>query len=69
MNCTRHKKEKGIGTFTLLLGLTPTILTASYNGVSLLKLAMDVATSPTHPYMGTARLFLSVSDLCLGLSH
>lgn len=69
MSANNMKKEKGVGTFALGLGLLPTVLTAQYNGVSLLKLAMDAAHLTYAPWMAAFGLVLSVPGLFLGLSN
>lgn len=69
MSVNNIKKEKGVGTFALALGLLPTALTAQYNGVSLLKLTMDTAHLTYTPWMAAFGLILSVPGLFLGLSN
>lgn len=62
------KKEMGLGTWSLILGLLPTALTAQYNGVSLLKLAMDAVPLSYAPWMTAFGLVLSIPGLILGSS-
>ena len=69
MSSQDMRKEKGIGTLALVLGLLPTVLTAQYNGVSLLKLAMDALKLTYAPYMVAFGLILSVPGLILGIAR
>lgn len=62
-------QEKGLGTWSLILGLLPTVLTAQYDGVSLLKLAMDTFQLSYAPWMAASGLVLSIPGLILGVSH
>ena len=67
MSSQSTKKEKGIGTLSLVLGLLPTVLTASSNGVSLLTMAVEAMKLPSSPYMAAFGLILSVPGLFLGI--
>lgn len=69
MSSKNMKKEKGVGTLSLVLGLLPTVLTAQHDGVSLLKLAMDAAHLTYAPWMAAFGLVLSAPGLFLGLSN
>lgn len=69
MNNYKENKEKGIGSYALLLGILPTLLTATYNEMSVLKIIMDTFKITYSPYMAAAGLLLSVPGLILGLSH
>lgn len=62
-------KKTGIGTLALALGLLPTLLTARYNDVSLLELAMEALRLSYAPWMAALGLLLSVPGLLLGLTH
>lgn len=64
-----NRKESGVGTISLALGLLPTVLTAQYNGVSLLKLAMDALKLTYAPWMAALGLILSIPGLILGITH
>lgn len=69
MRANNMKRETGAGTFALGLGLLPTVVTAQYNGVSLLKLAMDAAHLTYAPWMAALGLLPSIPGLFLGLSN
>jgi hypothetical protein len=69
MSSQNTRQEKGIGTLSLVLGLLPTALTATANGVSLLTMAMDAMNLTFSPYMTAFGLILSVPGLFLGLAH
>jgi uncharacterized membrane protein len=69
MSSQSTKKEKGIGTLSLALGLLPTMLTASLDGVSLLTMAMDAMKLTFSPYMVAFGLILAVPGFFLGFTH
>lgn len=69
MSSCDTKKEKGVGTLALVLGLLPTALTAQYNGVSILKWLMDAFNWVYQPYMVAFGLLLSIPGFLLGITH
>ena len=63
---SRDRKEFGLGTLALILGLLPTVFTTQISGVSLLSMITEAMSLNLPDYAFAAGLILSVPGAILG---